>query len=147
MWGFLPSFETDLFGQFDRMRREFDTLFGTVASPSGIRAMAAGTFPAMNIGVAPSRVDVYLFAPGIDPKAVDITLQQNLLTVAGERRVMPPEGVDLYRTERFSGTFRRVVALPEDVDPNRVEATYRDGVLQLTLGRREEVQPRRIEVK
>jgi hypothetical protein len=48
---------------------------------------------------------------------------------------------------RFSGTFRRVVTLPEDVDPNRVEATYRDGVLQLTLGRREEVQPRRIEVK
>lgn len=147
MWGYLTSFDNDLFGQFDRMRRELDTLFGTIPSTVGIRSMASGTFPAINIGASPKRVDVYVFAPGVDAKGMDISLQQNVLSIAGERNESAPENVNFYRNERFNGSFRRVITLPEDIDPEKVEANYRDGVLQLTLARREEVQPRRIEVK
>ena len=147
MWGYLSSFDNDLFDQFDRMRREMDAVFGAVTGSAGIRSMAVGTYPAINIGVSPNQVDAYVFAPGLDPAKLDISLQENLLTVAGERQEPVPDGVQVYRRERFNGAFRRAITLPEDVDPDRVEASYRDGVLHLTVARREEVKPRRIEVK
>ncbi len=147
MWGYLSSFDNDLFGQFDRMRREIDTLFGALSGSAGIRSVTTGTYPAINIGASPKQVDVYVFAAGLDPASLDISLQQNLLSIAGQRRESLPEGVQLYRRERFNGEFRRVLTLPEDVDPDQVEASYRDGVLHLTVARREEVKPRRITVK
>jgi HSP20 family protein len=147
MWGYLRGFDTDLFSQLERMREEMDAAFGGRSGMSGIRSVAAGTFPAINIGASPNRVDVYVFAAGVDPKGLDISLQQNLLTLSGERKATLPGDVQLYRNERFDGAFRRVITLPEDVDPDKVQATYRDGVLQVTIERREEVKPRRIEVK
>jgi HSP20 family protein len=147
MWGYLRSFDTDLLSQLDRMRQDMDSLFGARADSSGIRSVASGTFPAINVGASPSRVDVYVFAAGVDPQSLDISIQQNLLSIAGERKADLPEEVQLYRRERFSGGFRRVITLPEDVDPDKVQAGYRDGVLHVVIDRREEVKPRRIEVK
>jgi HSP20 family protein len=109
--------------------------------------VARGTYPPVNVGSTPEQVDVYLFAAGVDSKSLDITLQQNLLTVAGERKLITEEGADYYRKERFDGAFRRVVTLPEDVDPDKVDASYRDGVLHVRIQRREAVRPRQIEVK
>lgn len=115
--------------------------------PAGIRSVARGTYPPINIGATPEQVDVYLFAAGLDPKTLDISLQQNLLTVSGERQAPVREEVNYYRKERFDGPFRRLVTLPEDVDPDRVEANYRDGVLEIHIKRREATRPRQIEVK
>ena len=92
-------------------------------------------------------MDVYVFAAGVDPKSLDISLQQNLLTVSGERKIELPKGAQAYRRERFYGSFRRVITLPEDVDPGKVNAGYRDGVLHITVQRKQELQPRKIEVK
>jgi HSP20 family protein len=147
MFGYLTGFDTDVFDQFDRMRRQMDRMFGDVSRPAGIRSLAAGTFPAVNVGVSEEQVDVYLFAAGIDPKTLNISLQQNLLTVEGERKIQYHEKVQFYRQERFSGQFRRVLTLPEDVDPDQVSAHYCDGVLQISVKRREAVRPRQIEVK
>ena len=102
-------------------------------------SVAWGTYPPINIGVTPGQVYVYLFAAGLNPGAMDISLQQNLLTVAGERKSSAEGDVDYYRKERFDGAFRRVITLPEDVD--------RDGVLRIQIKRREAVRPRQIEVK
>lgn len=147
MFGYLTGFDNDLLGQFERMRRQLDRLFGDYAGPVGIRSMAAGTFPAINVGAAQEQVDIYVFAAGVDPKGLNISLQQNLLTVSGERKVEAPENAQFYRRERFNGTFRRVLTLPEDVDPDQVTANYRDGVLHIAVKRREAVRPRQIEVK
>ena len=147
MWGYLRGFDTDLFSQLERMRDEMDAVFGPRSGMSAIRSVAAGTFPAINVGASPSRVDVYVFAAGVDPKSFDISLQQNLLTLSGERKATLPSDVQRYRNERFDGAFRRVITLPEDVDPDKVQASYRNGVLQVTIERREAVKPRRIEVK
>jgi HSP20 family protein len=106
-----------------------------------------GTYPPINIGSTPEQVDVYLFAAGVDPKSLTISIQQNLLTVDGERRLITEEGADYFRKERFDGAFHRVVTLPEDVDPEQVEAGYRDGVLRITVKRREASKPRQIEVR
>lgn len=146
MLGYLTGFDNDVFDQFERMRREMDQLFGDGNSPRGIRSAVAGSYPAINVGASPGQVDVYLFAAGMDPKSLDISLQQNLLTVAGERKIESPENVQFYRQERFSGGFHRVITLPEDVDPDKVNAGYRDGVLHITVQRREAVRPRQIEV-
>jgi len=147
MLGYLTGFDNDVFGQLEHMRRQMNRMFGDWSGPAGIRSMAAGTFPAINVGASEEQVDVYVFAAGMDPKSLDISLQQNLLTVSGERKIESPENAQLYRQERFSGSFRRVVTLPEDVDTDRVNASYRDGVLQITVQRREAVRPRQIEVK
>jgi len=147
MLGYLTGFDNDAFDQFDRMRRQMDRMFGDWSGPAGIRSLAAGSFPAVNIGVSEQQVDIYVFAAGMDPKTLNISLQQNLLTIEGERKIDYPENVQFYRQERSSGNFRRVLTLPEDVDADKVEARYRDGVLQITVQRREAVRPRQIEVK
>ena len=140
------SFDTSLFDEFRRLESEVDQLFGRGSLPAGIRAMRRGTFPPINVGATPERVDVYLFAAGLDPKSLDISIQQNLLAVSGERKVPVDEAADYYRQERFDGEFRRVITLPDDVNPDRVDAKYRDGVLQITVQRREAVRPRQITV-
>lgn len=143
----LSSYEGGLFDDFRRMERQLEQLFGDNYMPNGIRSVARGTYPPINIGSTPERVDVYLFAAGVDPKTLDISIQQNLLTVNGERTTRAAsESAGYYRRERFDGEFHRVVTLPDDIDPDRVEASYKEGVLCITVRRRESTKPRQIEV-
>lgn len=147
MFGYLTGFENDIFDQFERMRRQMDQLFGDWSGDRGIRSVSPGGFPPVNIGSSAEQVDVYVFAAGLDRDSLDIAMQQNVLTVSGQRKSEVPEGVQTYRRERFNGEFRRVLALPEDVDPDKVNAGYRDGILHIRVQRREESRPRQIEVK
>lgn len=147
MFGSLfSSLDAGLFDEFRRLETEMDQLFARRTGPAGIRAVPRGTFPPMNVGSTPDRVDVYLFAAGLDPKSIDLTIQRNLLSVSGTRKVEVNEDADYYRRERFDGDFRRVISLPDDVDPDRVSAKYGDGVLQITVSRRESARPRQITV-
>ncbi len=140
--------ESPLLAQLRRLEDELDEVFGS-ATPwtSGIRSLPPGTFPAINVGSTEDNVTVYLFAPGIDPTKLDISIQQNLLTVTGQREVLRDENASYYRQERFGGEFRRALSLPEDVDPDRVEASYRDGIVQITVRRRESAKPRQIAIR
>jgi HSP20 family protein len=146
MFATLRNFDGGLFDEFRRLEREMDQYLSAGPWPNGIRAMAKGTYPPINVGVTPEQVDVYLFVPGVDPKSLEITIHQNLLTLKGERRVMREEGGEYYRKERFSGEFHRAVNLPEDADPERVDAHYKEGVLHITIARRESAKPRQITV-
>lgn len=147
MFAIASSASDSLFDELWRLQEQVDELFGDrTYSSGGLRSLPRGSFPAVNIGHTPERVDVYLFAPGIDPKALDISIQQNLLTVTGTREIPTEEQATYYRQERFSGEFRRVIALPEDIDPDRVHAKYRDGVVQIGVERREAARPRQIEI-
>jgi len=141
------SFNGTLFDDLRRLESDMDQLFGRSAYPAGIRAVPRGTFPPVNVGSTPERVDVYVFAPGTDPNSIDVSTQQNLLTVSGRRKTPAHDEAEYYRRERFDGDFRRVIALPDDADPDRVEARYRDGVLQVTVQRRIAARPRQVEVK
>jgi len=139
-------FPRDIFPELNRLQRVFAQDFDS--SPS-IRGFGRGGFPALNIGGTPNSVEIYAFAPGLNPAKIDVNIDRGVLTVEGERTADLP-GDDksaVHINERFAGRFRRVVSLPDDVDPNAVEAAYRDGVLRLSIRRRESAQPRRIEVK
>jgi HSP20 family protein len=140
--------ESPLLTQFRRLEEELDEIFGGTSSwTGGIRSLPPGTFPAINVGGTEDQVTVYLFAPGVDAKKLDISIQQNLLTVSGQRETPRDEQAAYYRQERFGGEFRRVISLPDDVDPERVEASYRDGVVQITVRRRESAKPRQIAIR
>jgi HSP20 family protein len=146
MFGIPSNMPSSVFDELWRLQQEVDELFGSWSSPLGIRSLPRGSFPAVNVGQTPERVDVYLFAPGIDPKSLDISMQQNLLTVSGKRELNAEEEASYYRQERFAGEFRRVISLPEDVDPERVQAKYVDGIVQIGIQRRESARPRQIEI-
>ena len=146
MFGIPSNTPGSVFDELWRLQQEVDELFGSWSSPLGIRSLPRGSFPAVNVGQTPERVDVYLFAPGIDPKSLEISIQQNLLTVSGKREIKAAEEASYYREERFSGEFRRVISLPEDVDPQRVQAKDADGIVQIGVQRRESARPRQIEI-
>ena len=141
------GFENNFMDDFKRLQREMEELLGGGYWPAGIRSAERGTYPPINIGSTPDQVNVYVFVTGIDTKTLDITLQQNILIIAGERRLISEEGANYYRNERFDGPFRRVLTLPDDVDQERVAAKYQDGVLHITIQRRESAKPRQIEIK
>ena len=140
-------FSRDLFAEMDRLQREMQQALDQ--SPT-IRGYARGGYPALNVGGTPTSVEVYAFAPGLDPAAIDVNLDRGVLTLAGERKADLPksdEKTTLHANERFTGRFRRVVSLPDDIDPNAVTAKYADGVLHVSIQRRASAQPRRIEVQ
>jgi HSP20 family protein len=140
-------FPRDLFAEVDRLQRELQQSFDTV-SPS-IRGFARG-YPALNVGSTPKSVEIYAFAPGIDPARIELNLERGVLTIEGERAgvVGADDGKSTaHINERFEGRFRRVLSLPDDIDPAAVNASYRDGVLHVSVQRRESAQPRRIEVQ
>lgn len=136
----------DLFAEMDRLQRHLQQTFDTF-SPS-IRG-SAGTFPALNVGGTPASVEIYAFAPGLDPQAIEVHLERGVLTLEGERKADLPADdrkSTVHSNERFAGRFRRVVSLPDDVDPQAVDARYADGVLHISVRRQAATQPRRIEV-
>jgi HSP20 family protein len=147
MIGYLSSPSGSVFDDVRRMQQELDELFGQVSGLDAIRSLPRSGFPPINVGVSPEQVQVYLFAAGIDPAKLEVSIQQNVLTIAGTRDAPTQEGRKHFRQERFGGEFRRVLTLPDDVDPERVEAKYCDGVLQITVARRAAARARKIDIQ
>ena len=149
MYESLWSFPGGVWGDFDRLRRELDDIFGT-GSASSIRSAAPGAFPAINVGQTPSSVEVYAFVPGVDASKIEVVIDRGVLTISGERPAVQAgneQRTSVYTRERPTGAYKRALSLPDDVDPGRVNATYRDGVLNVSIARREEAQPKRITVQ
>ena len=137
-------FPRDLFAQLDRLQREMQQ---SVDPNPSIRGLTRG-FPALNVGGTSKAVEIFAFAPGIDPATLDVQLVKGMLTIAGERKIDPlPEKATLHIDERFAGRFRRVVSLSDDVDPDSTKATYSDGVLVISIKRRTAAQSRRINIQ
>ena len=151
MYPSLLRFPAGVLAEFDDLQRQMQRLAGARGGTSSIRAVERGSFPAINVGVTPESVEIYAFAPGLDLGSLDVTVDKGLLTIAGERRSGTPvdeEGErSVYARERLDGAFRRVVSLPEDSDPDRVTASYRDGVVHVVIQKREASRPRRIEIR
>ena len=150
MFTSLLNHPNSLFGQFDRLQRELDdVLFGMSALPSSIRSVASGTQPQLNIGRTSQSIEIYVFAPGLDASKIEVTLDRGVLRLSAERVPHKTSGeqLRLYARERPTGRFDRSVALSDDIDPDHVKASYRDGVLQVSIARRESAQPKRISIQ
>ena len=144
---FQSLFPRDAFAELDRLQREIQQSFELTPS---IRGFGRGGYPALNAGGTPQSVEIYAFAPGLDPATIEVNLDRGALSIAGERKSDLPQGDEkstVHIQERFAGRFRRVVSLPDDVNPGAVSASYREGVLHISVKRLESAQPRRISIQ
>ena len=143
----LSLFPRDVFVELDRLQREMQQSFEF--SPS-IRGIARRAYPALNVGTTPQTVEIYAFAPGLDPATLEVKLERGVLSIAGERKTELPaadRSTSVHVNERFAGRFHRVITLSDDLDPNAVQARYRDGTLHISIKRHEAAQPRRITIQ
>jgi HSP20 family protein len=134
-------FMTDM---FDLVRRDMETLMG--GAVNRLTDVTAAT-PAVNVWELSDAVVVEMELPGVTHEKLDIQVLNDELSVRGTRGDSLPEGAVMHRRERRTGEFARVVKLPFPVSGEQVEATLRDGVLQVRLPKTPEAMPRRIEVK
>ncbi len=139
----------DLWGEMARLQRELDQLFRP-GGASGIRAMPRHNFPVINVGHTPEAIEVLALAPGVAPADLQVSVDKGLLVISGERKSdLPEQGQDslsVYAQERFAGSFKRVISLPEDADAQQVQASCKDGLLRIRVPRQEAARPRRIEI-
>jgi HSP20 family protein len=139
-------FPRDLFAELDRLQRQIQQSFDI--SPS-IRGVARGACPALTVAATAQSAAVYAFAPGLDPKSIDVQIERGVLSISGERAdtvTRDDERSTVHVNERFTGRFHRVITLADDLDPSEVRATYQDGVLHVSIARQKAAQPRRVEI-
>jgi HSP20 family protein len=122
--------------------------FGRFASGFEQSLAAANFIPAVDIYEDEHNVTLTAELPGIDEKDVEISLENGVLTISGERKMEHEEKQDNFqRIERSYGRFSRSFTLPPTVDPENVKAEFNNGVLRVTLGKREEAKPKQIRIE
>jgi len=129
--------------EMERMRRRMDRLLGRLG-----RTVAGAPFPLVNVWSNDEKAVVTAELPGVKGDELDISVENDVLTIGGSREPEKiEEGETCHRHERGHGSFSRNVALPFAVDPEKVEATCRNGVLTVSLPRTQASRPRKVEVK
>ncbi len=130
------------------LRDDLDTLLELPFLNGGSRQaqLFTGWTPALDLYQNNDNVVAHVELPGMRKEDIEISLHDGMLTICGERKSETGADDKATRTERFSGKFRRSITLPTRVDANKVNATYKDGVLTVTLPKAEEAKPKQIQV-
>jgi HSP20 family protein len=136
---------SDLWGEMSRLQEEMNRVFGRSGRGNGYRPSA---YPALDVWQDENNLYVEAELPGMDLNDLEIYVTGgNQLTIKGERKAPSAERGTWHRQERGYGQFSRLLELPQDVDEDKVEAEFRNGVLTISLPKREEAKPRKIAVK
>jgi HSP20 family protein len=130
------------------LRDDLDTLLELPFLTGGSRQaqLFTGWTPALDLYQSNDNVVAIVELPGMRKEDIEISLQDGMLTIGGERKSEENGNGENARTERFTGKFRRSITLPTRVDANKVNATYKDGLLTVTLPKAEEAKPKQIQV-
>ena len=146
VWPSRPTFEGTV-SDFDQIRREMLRLLDTVTDDVG-PGSGVGVFPPLNITQDDDNFYLRAEIPGIKPAELSISALRNRVSISGKREIpREHDRVSYHRKERPEGAFNRAVTLPTEVDAERVEARYTDGILTLTLPKAEQAKPRQIAVR
>ena len=143
----LPSWETrSPYTELERMRRQMDRLFEEW--PRTYQRQAAGVFPLINLTEAQDNFFIRAELPGMSSKELDIQATSNSVSIAGERKI-PAESTEAkyHRREREAGKFSRIVGLPGEIDPDKVEADLVNGILTVVVPKAQAAKPRQISVR
>jgi HSP20 family protein len=135
-----PRLGFDPFLELRRMQSEMNRLFSGYAP-------ASREFPPINIWLGDNSVVVTSELPGVTRDDVTLNLQEDVLTLDGSRRPSEEQGASWQRRERAYGTFSRAVQLPFRVDPDKVQARFNNGILEIELQRLEADRPKKIEIR
>ncbi len=130
-----------------RLNNVLDEAFGlSQLEPNG--TLTSSWIPATDVFEDKDSVKIVVEVPGVRPEDVKISLENNILTIRGEKKQEAEEKNErVHRYERSYGVFERSFALPTTVDPDKVEARYQDGILAITIPKSERARPREIPVK
>lgn len=143
----------DMLRELDNLRREVDEAFrgAGLNRPFGSTFLAPVTtrrFPLVNFSEDDGNLFVDALLPGVDPKNIDLTVVRNSVTISGERKPFEEQaGQTVHRCELGSGKFSRTLELPVDINPDKIKAECKDGIMQITLGKAAHAIPRKIEIK
>jgi HSP20 family protein len=144
-WG-VPGWDfRSPYGELERVRRQMDRLYEGLSS-QGQRA-TAGVFPLINLTENKDRFFVRAELPGMSSSELEIQATANSVSISGERQIPAEKEARYHRRERESGRFSRVLSLPQEINPDQVEAGLVDGILTVTLPKAEIAKPRQISVK
>jgi len=135
-----PRLGFDPFVELRRMQSEMNRLF------TGF-TLAGRDFPPVNIWLGDNSVVVTGELPGVTRDEVTISLQEDVLTLEGARQPKQQEGANWQRRERAYGSFSRAIQLPFRVDPDKVQARFNNGILEIELERLEADRPKKIEIR
>jgi HSP20 family protein len=139
------------FRELESFRNEMDRLWDTFfeGKPRRRKAGEDGEwFPSLDVSETKSDIVVKVELPGMDPKDVDISLSDGLLTIKGERKYEKEEKEEDYHfIERSFGTFARMVRLPKEVKRDKISASYKNGILKVILPKSEEARTKEIKIK
>jgi HSP20 family protein len=132
-----------------RLRRDMDDVFGLFFEGSPMWTERERiVWPVVDISEDENAITVRAEVPGCKAEDIDISVQGNILTISGEKKhEEQKKGKGYYYAERSYGSFRRDLNLPSEVDPARINAAYKDGVLNITLTKSEKAKPVKIKVK
>lgn len=129
------------------MLNEFNRLFERAGSNDESVSAVADWAPAVDIEEHADKYVLHADVPGVDPAAIEITLEKGVLTLSGSReKTVEQKGVESRRVERIAGRFLRRFTLPESVDAEAVKASGKHGVLEIVIPKREAAKPRKITV-
>lgn len=132
---------------FERLQNEINKLFD-LSYPDAGGLFDRHVNPAVDIIETPDDFKVMIDVPGVERKDLDISIARNVVTIKGEKHVEKKgDKAKRYRSDSWSGSFQRTLSLPETVDPDKVSAELKNGVLTISLAKREEVKPKQISVK
>jgi HSP20 family protein len=138
----------DPVGELDRLQNEINKLFDydyDYASNGGLFDRTVS--PALDVVEDEDNFVAYMDLPGVEEKNVDVSIASNVLTIKGTKQLPGlGENVKVYRQEEWEGSFQRTLSLPHTVDTQKVSAQMKNGVLTVTLPKREETKPRQIKV-
>lgn len=138
----------DPFGELMSIQNELNQLFGRTYGEGGERVRGAQWSPPLDVYETPERYVILVELPGVGSEDVDISVEDNVLTLTGERKFYEGRGEDeFHRVERRFGTFGRTLSLPTTANPEGIEASFDAGVLTIEVPKREEAKPRKIQVK
>jgi len=135
------------FPEFETLQEEINRLFDGVRAPEPQGIFERAYSPAVDVIETTDGFEVLCDVPGIEIKDIEISIAGSVLTLKGEKRSGGSSGADGYRRQTAAGRFQRTLKLPLAVDPDRVEAVLKDGVLRISLPKHEEVKPRQVAVK
>jgi HSP20 family protein len=130
---------------FQELQGELERMLGTAFEPVG---RWSGLYPTVNVFDQGEAYVVKAELPGVDPQKIDINVEDDTVTLRGERAFSEPsKGAAYHRRERGQGQFRRVVRVPGRVAAEETKAQYRDGVLTVTIPKAKEARPRRVAIE
>ena len=139
------------FSELESLQRQMNKLFDySLYKPeySDTSILGSQWAPAIDIYDSKDSITVKADLAGLKKEDIDVSIQENVLTIKGEKRRSSEAKEEAYlRTERFTGTFHRSITLPTEVAQEKVQASFKDGMLELTLPKKEDAKPKQIKIE